>query len=251
MRALLEKGAHVNKGKIGKTALMCAAQNGHTDIVRLLIEKGADVNTVAAGTGTALMDAAGNGHADIVRILLEKGANVNVNVGGTALMFAAREGNADIVRALLKKGADLNAMDSVGYTALSLAEARGHADVVRVLKETTDERGALQKKSPQENAQDYLSAADMEVLNQLQPPATVDEKKLYLQAKSKNEISKFIATRKYIRLLKAQFGNKKLEDEDLKKAPSAADPNINFEYTINFEEQLTLFNITLYQGIEK
>jgi ankyrin repeat protein len=246
VRLLLEKGARIDKNGNGVTALMYAAKNGHADIVRLLLVKGTDVNAIAAGTGTALMDAANKGQTEIVRLLLEKGAKVNVNVNGTALMFAAREGYIEIVRVLLQKGADLNAKDSVGYTALSLAETRGQTEVVRLLKAAANEKPAVQTQAPRETIKD---SPDMEVLNQLQPPATALEKKFFQQAKSKNEIPQFMATRKYMRLLKARFGNKELDAEDLKKAPPAAD--ISDDYVVDFAEQLQLFNIKLSQGIEK
>jgi ankyrin repeat protein len=82
VRLLLEKGADVNLvgGEFG-TALGAAAFGNKPAIVRLLLEKGADVNTVGGYYGTALAAAAHRGHEAIVRLLLEKGADVNI-VGG-------------------------------------------------------------------------------------------------------------------------------------------------------------------------
>ena len=85
-----------------KTPLMVASKNGHTKIVKLLLEKGADVNAKM----TALMLAAANGHTEIIKLLLEKGADVNAKnkYGSTALMFAAANGRTEIVQILLEKG---------------------------------------------------------------------------------------------------------------------------------------------------
>jgi len=59
------------------TPLHWAAWHGHTDIARLLIEKGAEVNAKNASQQTPLHSAAWHGHADIARLLIENGAEVN------------------------------------------------------------------------------------------------------------------------------------------------------------------------------
>ena len=55
---------------------MIAASNGHTDIVKALLDKGADVNARGNKGSTALMFAAYNGHTDIVKSLIDKGAGL-------------------------------------------------------------------------------------------------------------------------------------------------------------------------------
>jgi len=125
VRDLIEKGANVNwKKQAGETALMKAAHGGHADVVRILIEKGADVNADDMSGETALLAAALYGHTDVVRMLIEKGADVNAkdNTGGTALMRACGEHpHPDIVRMLIEKGANVNVKDSGGRTALDQA----------------------------------------------------------------------------------------------------------------------------------
>ena len=61
------------------TPLMEAASAGHTDIVRLLIAHGADVNAQSSSGNTPLMYACAGGHEDVVRVLLEAGAHVEVS----------------------------------------------------------------------------------------------------------------------------------------------------------------------------
>ena len=62
------------------TPLMEAASAGHTDIVRLLIAHGADVNAQSSSGNTPLMYACAGGHEDVVRVLLEAGAHVEVSI---------------------------------------------------------------------------------------------------------------------------------------------------------------------------
>jgi ankyrin repeat protein len=61
-----------------------------------------------------------NGHIETVKLLLDKGANVNARnaVAETALTHASQKGNTEIVKLLLSKGADVNAKDDAGWTAL-------------------------------------------------------------------------------------------------------------------------------------
>ncbi|KAB5513458.1 nucleoside phosphorylase domain-containing protein [Coniochaeta sp. 2T2.1] len=68
------------------TALLAASEEGHEEIVEMLLEKGADVNTQGGDYGTALQAASAGGHEEIVVMLLEKGADVNTQGGdyGTA-----------------------------------------------------------------------------------------------------------------------------------------------------------------------
>ena len=134
MRILIDKGADANaKNKNGATALILAADRGNAEIVTFLIDKGADVNA-KDGNRTALMLAANKGNADFVRFLIDKGADVNArDKEGTALILSADKGNAEIVSFLIDKGADINARDSLGYTALMKAAGRGHANIMRIL----------------------------------------------------------------------------------------------------------------------
>lgn len=140
VKAMLERGADVNaKDNEGETALRLAVTSGKTDVVKLLIEKGADVNAISEDVlfgGTALMLAAVFGNMNMVQTLLDNGADVNAEDknGITALMNAAFNGYLGIVRVLIERGADVNS-NEYGRTALIQAADRGHADVVRLLVE--------------------------------------------------------------------------------------------------------------------
>ncbi|OWZ19125.1 TKL protein kinase [Phytophthora megakarya] len=74
----------------GRTALTLAAEEGHLEIVRLLLDHGANVNTTDSETQTPLMKASYRGHEEIVRLLLVNGAAVDItdNSGRTAAEIA-------------------------------------------------------------------------------------------------------------------------------------------------------------------
>ena len=140
VRLLLERGADVMaKDHTGMTALHVASAKGRKDVVRLFLEKGSskEINLKDEDGRTALHQAAKEGHETIVRILLENGADLNAkdHSGWTALHFAAEEGKKGMVKMLLEKGIDLEAQDEFGCTALHLATERGREQVVRHLLE--------------------------------------------------------------------------------------------------------------------
>jgi ankyrin repeat protein len=83
MRLLLDKGADVNAtgGEFGN-ALQAAVISGHIYIAQLLLEKGADVNATGGEHGNALIAASYLGHLSTVKLLLDRGANVNAYGNG-------------------------------------------------------------------------------------------------------------------------------------------------------------------------
>ena len=81
------------------------------------------------------MFAAGNDHLDVVRVLLDNGANREARDrdGETPLAYAARFGSHRICSLLIEKGANVDTRDEDGTTPLMLAAREGHVDVVRLL----------------------------------------------------------------------------------------------------------------------
>jgi ankyrin repeat protein len=159
VKLLLDKGADINaKSGDGYTALILASAYGHaksgyiilnknifaspnryTEIVKLLLDKGADINERDSDNATALLRASQNGLMEVVKLLLNKGADVNVrNINdATPLMVASTGGHTEIVKLLLVKGADLNVktkIDGVDYTALKIAKKKGWKEIITILE---------------------------------------------------------------------------------------------------------------------
>ena len=144
VRLLLESGAdkdYTSRG--GITALHSAAANGRLEVVRLLLDSGSDKEKLAYGL-TALHSAAMNGHSEVVRLLLESGADKHtISHGGTtALHFAVENGHLEVVRLLLDSGADKEKLSN-GRTALHSAAMNGHSEVVRLLLESGADKEKL------------------------------------------------------------------------------------------------------------
>ncbi|XP_074650559.1 uncharacterized protein LOC141905553 [Tubulanus polymorphus] len=130
---LLARGADTEvTDKSGQTALNLAARQGHVEIVSKLLKSGACVDHTDADGWTALRSAAWGGHTEVVGLLLEAGAEVDHADSDqrTALRAAAWGGHDEIVRKLLTHGADVNKIDNEGRTALIAAAYMGHSEIV-------------------------------------------------------------------------------------------------------------------------
>jgi ankyrin repeat protein len=161
-RTLLAHEAKVNvfENERQQTPLMWAASQRHPEVVKLLLEHGADVHartrvrnttivdagtprikaakdgarTIDLGGSTALSFAAQSGDVESAQLLLKAGANVNETTadGNSAVVLAALTDNGTVARLLLEAGADPN-VAGAGYTALHAAALRGDLATVKAL----------------------------------------------------------------------------------------------------------------------
>lgn len=97
----------------GTTSLIVAAKVGNIDLVRLLLDRDADVH---ASDGGALTTAASTGHVKIAKLLLDHGAEVNAS-GGKSLEQAVWQGNLEMVKLLVGRGAEINAGGGIALTS--------------------------------------------------------------------------------------------------------------------------------------
>lgn len=161
VEAFLENGAEVDSAiqtddeanitveiDYSRTALMLAAHEGRTPVVKLLLGKGAELEPIGSqwpsGT-TALVQAALTCNVEIVRLLLRAGANFNArdfrfdNTTSLHLAIPHRAaGHSDsdeIVTMLIESGADLEAQDRRGETPLAKAVQMGQVAITQLLLE--------------------------------------------------------------------------------------------------------------------
>lgn len=131
VRTLLDHGADPKK----LAPLSLAAKKGHYRVVKVLLEKGAEVEKETGGV-TPLSRAVREGEHAVVRTLLDVGkanANAKTKYGLTPLIIAAQKGLYSIAQTLLSGGAVVDGTDKDGMTPLMYAVKHGHADVVRML----------------------------------------------------------------------------------------------------------------------
>lgn len=135
VKLLSESGANVNSTtKTNSTPLRAACFDGHYDIVQYLIEKGADIEVANRHGHTCLMIACYKGHFKIAKYLIEIGADVNRKSvkGNTALHDCAESGSLEIMKLLLQNGARID-VDAYGMTPLLAASVTGHMHIVEYL----------------------------------------------------------------------------------------------------------------------
>ena len=128
----------------GESALMLAAIKGHTDIVKTLLARDADVNKTGWAPLHYAASAASAQHVAIIRILLDNYAYIDAASpnGTTPLMMAARYGSEDAVQLLLNEGADPTLKNQLGLSASDFAARANRTEVAEKIA------AAVRKRQP-------------------------------------------------------------------------------------------------------
>lgn len=126
MRLLLAEGASIETcNNAGRNVLHFAAGNGHEKIVEwLLDDHHANIDAKTHDYGwTSLLDTAANGHLNVVKLLIKRGADPRaaIRTGLTALHLTAMHKHPEIAELLVTHGADVNAVEVEGWTVLHCA----------------------------------------------------------------------------------------------------------------------------------
>jgi hypothetical protein len=140
VKELIKQDVNVNELDANQDApLIMAAYNGYTDIVKLLLEAGADVTVVDPGMkATALHAAAYAGNAEAAKLLLEYEIDMDKQGpynGYTALHDAVWQNNVETAKILIEAGANLHIKSNSGETALDLAKSRNYEKIVALIEQ--------------------------------------------------------------------------------------------------------------------
>jgi beta-lactamase regulating signal transducer with metallopeptidase domain len=139
VRVLIDAGVDIDTVAPGDgTALIGAARGGQTHMVNFLLDRGADPNLACPGDGNPLIAASAQGYVEIASLLLERGARIDDMIRGdeNALMQAVINGHEDVVRMLIARGADVRSRSVEGTrvrTPLSLSREYGHSEIEALL----------------------------------------------------------------------------------------------------------------------
>jgi uncharacterized protein len=139
VQQLIQNGVNVDElDSNGDAPLVIAAYKGYNEIVKLLLEAGADVRAVDPGMkATALHAAAYAGRTEAARLLIQY--NIDINKQGpyngyTALHDAIWQNNVEIVKLLLAAHADLTLLSNDGKSPLDFAKSKNHREIVALIQ---------------------------------------------------------------------------------------------------------------------
>ena len=134
MRKTIKKNQCVIGPGDGYSLLHAFAKRGRTSVVEFILDNGADPNARDNDNLTPLIRAAIEGHGEMVQLLLERGADIETTFeGNTALIEATLQNNHEIVKLLIQNGANMEARTKDGHTALHLAAANAYLKIVQTL----------------------------------------------------------------------------------------------------------------------
>jgi uncharacterized protein len=130
-------GADVNAGEAPYTAFLWAVeQNENPEVIKLLLDSGADINAKTQSSWKVLNVAVSkNNNPEVLRMLIDAGADVNAKDkdGRTLLNYTVQHENTEKARLLIEGGADINAQNEKGNTALYDAVSKENTEIIKML----------------------------------------------------------------------------------------------------------------------
>lgn len=152
VKALLNFGADVNaKGQFGQTPILTATVVGNIPILELLLDRGGDLTMINDNKLSALHIAVQQEWPRTVRWLLNKGLDINAldSTLSTPLHWAAFDGNIPMVKLLIGRGAKIDIRNDESHTPFEIARAIGtpdHKIIAGILRSRTPKNFYAQKK---------------------------------------------------------------------------------------------------------
>ncbi len=137
VRRLLDEGTSPNAVMYDSPAMMWAIWDDQYYVVKLLIDRGADVNLPDDEGYTPLMTACSMRNQRIAKLLIDNGAEINaveLTYGMSALQTACEAGDERIFDLLIEQGADVEHVDKYGGTCLEEAAFYGYGSIVDKLR---------------------------------------------------------------------------------------------------------------------
>lgn len=168
--ASLRSGANIQcVDKNGRTAMHIACSLGHIDIVKCLIESGANVDAFSPKSKqTPLHEACIGGHTQILNLLLSEVADLDVvdHLGRSGAHYCAMHGERECLEFLCCQGCDVCLEDSTNRTGVHFAAMHDHCDIIQVLIERGADLdvGDREGKTPAHYAARYGSVKALDTL---------------------------------------------------------------------------------------
>lgn len=111
-----------------------AAKNGHTEVVKLFLDAGQDVDVIGGTDNTILIIASEIGNVDMAKMAIEYGAYIDhISEDSTPLHLAVNGRHTDIVKLLLDNGADINKLDCYKLKPVHIAADTASIDIFLLL----------------------------------------------------------------------------------------------------------------------